>query len=78
MDINMPIMNGIEATIELRKMMQQNVIKHCIIIAVSAQDPSKETPANCFDDYLMKPVSFSKLKNTIIKYIGGSNNTAKK
>jgi len=36
MDINMPVMNGIEATMELHKIMESNKIKHCTIIAVTA------------------------------------------
>ena len=69
MDINMPVMNGIEATIKLHDMIKSNAIKECIIVAVSAQCETKETKEAEFIDYLSKPVSFTVLRSVLLKYV---------
>lgn len=66
MDINMPLMNGLEATKIIR---QSN--KEVIIIAQTAygmsNDREKAIAAGC-NDYISKPIDIDKLKELITKY----------
>jgi len=67
MDINMPLMNGYEATRNLKK------IRHEIpVIAVTAYalsgDDIKAAEAGC-DDYLSKPINNKLFYDTIFKYL---------
>ena len=65
MDINMPILNGCEASILIR---QDSQIEQPKIIAVTA-DATRQTQKNCFDagmdDFLAKPYSFDRLKQIV-------------
>ena len=67
MDFNMPIMNGIDATIEIRK-----TNKTIPIIALTAyamsEDRERAINAGC-NDYLPKPVPRDQLLETVHKYI---------
>ena len=67
MDFNMPIMNGIDATIEIRK-----TNKTVPIIALTAyamsEDRDRAISAGC-TDYLPKPIPRDQLLETIHKYI---------
>ncbi len=58
MDIQMPEMNGIEATIAIRKMEKEQVLDHTTIVAVTAFAMEHDR-RNCFeagmDDFLAKP-----------------------
>lgn len=71
MDVSMPIMNGQEATGEIRKL-EQTSGKHTPIIGVTAH-AIKGDMEKCFDagmdDYLSKPVSPAKLEEKIIAWI---------
>lgn len=66
MDINMPVMNGFEATQEIRKFN-----KEVIIIAQTAlgfaEDRKKALAVGC-NDYLSKPIKQDKLCSVIEKY----------
>jgi len=66
MDLQMPVMDGFEATRRIRKM-KENIP----IVAVSANSQEEELP-KCIDagmnDFLWKPVRAAKLKEFVEKY----------
>ncbi len=68
MDIQMPEMNGIEATIEIRKMEKANLIEHIPIIAVTAFAMEHDR-RNCMDagmdEFLTKPYKPIELEQKI-------------
>ncbi|MBK8397607.1 MAG: response regulator [Leptospiraceae bacterium] len=70
MDIQMPVMDGLEATRNIRKL-EEKSNKNIPIIAITA-GTSKEEEEKCFaagmNDFLSKPVAISKLKNILDKY----------
>ena len=67
MDFNMPIMNGIDATIEIRK---TNTTLPIIALTAYAMSEDKERAliAGC-NNYLSKPVSRNLIIETIHKYL---------
>jgi len=74
MDINMPKMNGYEATIELRKV-SQNVP----IIAVTAyafSNDEKQIKRDGFSGYSPKPLNPQKLKTQMIELLTNQSNVA--
>ncbi|MBF0290434.1 MAG: PAS domain S-box protein, partial [SAR324 cluster bacterium] len=69
MDMQMPIMNGIEATRQIRTKPE---LKDIPIVGLSADafsDQQKEAIGNGMDDYLTKPITGDVLLNTLIKYL---------
>lgn len=68
MDINMPEMNGFEATRQIRRFERRMMIQPAFIVALtglgnaSAQAEAYNSGMNCF---LTKPVSFKKLTETL-------------
>ncbi len=67
MDINMPVMNGLEATIAIRKI-HPNIPIIAVTAYAMATDREKAIAHGC-TDYLTKPVSKKVLLETINKYI---------
>ncbi|MDP3312549.1 PAS domain S-box protein [Lutibacter sp.] len=67
MDFNMPVMNGIDATIEIRKM-GNNVPIIALTAYAMTEDKEKALNAGC-NDYLAKPIIREVLLDTIYKYI---------
>lgn len=69
MDINMPVLNGRNATIKYRETEPEN--EHMPIIALTA-DVLSESVESYFeagmDDYMPKPFSTDKLRETVIKW----------
>ena len=66
MDIKMPIMNGIEAMMEIKKQKPKLPI---IALSAFAMESDKETAIkNGFDEYLSKPIDKTKLFSLINKY----------
>jgi len=69
MDCQMPIMDGYEATIVLKRMMKRKEIKEVPIIALTASNDDVAV-RRCFDsgmdEYLCKPL----VKETLIKLLG--------
>ncbi len=59
MDIQMPVMNGLEATIEIRKLEQQLDVEHRVPIIAITAFAFEHDKQNCLDagmdDYLTKP-----------------------
>lgn len=71
MDIQMPEMNGLEATQQIR-ILEKGTAKQTPIIALTA-GALKEEQENCFnagmDDYLTKPIDSKLLAKVILKYL---------
>ncbi len=71
MDMNLPVMSGLEATDKIR---QDKQLKNIVIIALTAKammgDKEKIISAGC-DDYLSKPVEPGKLRAAIGKWLEG-------
>lgn len=69
MDIQMPVMDGIQATQLIRKLPNGNLIP---IIAMSAAAMAQDKE-KCFaagmNEHLAKPVNFEQLESTLIKYL---------
>ncbi|MEM9277804.1 MAG: response regulator [Pseudomonadota bacterium] len=79
MDVSMPIMNGHQATKEIRQIERYSA-KHTPIIGVTAHAINGDME-KCFeagmDDYLSKPVSPERLEEKILKWMNASEeNTA--
>ena len=78
MDCQMPILNGYEATEEIRAM-EYNSSIHTPIVAMTAnalsEDKEKCSKAG-MDDYLCKPIIIEKLVNILKKYITIEENSA--
>mmetsp|Transcript_35724 Transcript_35724/g.32190 ORF Transcript_35724/g.32190 Transcript_35724/m.32190 type:complete len:90 (+) Transcript_35724:345-614(+) len=72
MDLQMPIMDGYGATVELRKLMKKGTIPETPIIAISAND-RKEDKMRCKSvgmvDHMSKPITEEKLKEIISKHL---------
>ncbi len=77
MDIEMPGITGLEASLILRKREEQSGKKH-IIIALTAHNDENimGIVANAgFDDYLQKPITKRELKTKLSKYILSETDT---
>jgi len=81
MDIQMPIMNGIEATKAILKYEKENNLTHVPIIAVTAnalKGDRERFLADGMDDYISKPIDFNRLVTVLRKFCSNkqiSNNT---
>jgi CheY-like chemotaxis protein len=67
MDINLPLMNGYEATSEIKKIRPELPIIAQTAYAISG-DKEKALGVGC-DDYISKPIKKDKLMNLIMKHI---------
>jgi CheY-like chemotaxis protein/HPt (histidine-containing phosphotransfer) domain-containing protein len=75
MDCQMPVMDGFEATVQIRQRDQQQGT-HTPIIAVTAQ-ARKEDKEQCLavgmDGYISKPVKLTELKTALERWLGKSD-----
>ena len=72
MDVQMPIMNGYEATRRIREM-KDPAIANITILAMTAnafEEDRQAAIAAGMNDHLTKPVDVKKLKDTLVKYLG--------
>jgi len=73
MDVQMPLMDGVEATRKIRKL-DRHTGHHTPIVALTAA-ALKEDRQNCLnagmDDVLTKPIEPSKLKQVLAEYLPG-------
>ncbi|RLA82992.1 MAG: hypothetical protein DRG78_05655 [Epsilonproteobacteria bacterium] len=72
MDINMPIMGGLEALAQIRNFEKNNNIKNIPIVALTANTikGDKEKYINLgMNDYLSKPIIIKKLDKVLSKYL---------
>ena len=68
MDINMPIMNGIEATTALNEMMAKGEIPSVPIIALSAGSQDDYKWQDIFKEIMSKPITKEKFLGSVSKY----------
>jgi signal transduction histidine kinase/DNA-binding response OmpR family regulator len=74
MDINMPVMDGFEATRQIRLL--ENDQKHTTIIALTAitlEGDRERCLRSGMNDYISKPFKLDELLNILRKYLGGDN-----
>lgn len=79
MDMQMPVMGGIEATIKIRGLEQKGELPHMPIVAMTANamlSHREECLKAGMDDHIAKPIRVEILKDCLIKYSGISMNTA--
>lgn len=70
MDLNLPIKDGLQASAEIRSFEGTN--SHIPIIILSGereQDLEDSNERNLIDEFVMKPLRFSKLQQIVDKYI---------
>ncbi len=71
MDIQMPVMNGLEATRAIINYEKEKKVDHIPIIALTAnalKGDAERFMAEGMDDYLSKPININLLENTLHKY----------
>ncbi len=71
MDVQMPVMDGLEATLAIRKLESMRGT-HVPIIALTAnvlEEHRREAQQAGFDDYLAKPVKLEELRARILKWV---------
>jgi len=77
MDCQMPVMDGYQSTMEIRKL--EGSGKHCVIIAMTANAMEGDR-AKCIeagmDDYISKPINFEVMLKMIAEYTGQSKQNA--
>lgn len=72
MDIQMPIMNGYEATTAIRSL-QRGDVKHIPIVAMTANafvEDVNSSKAAGMNEHLAKPIDYGKLNELLIHYLG--------
>mmetsp|Transcript_30874 Transcript_30874/g.30366 ORF Transcript_30874/g.30366 Transcript_30874/m.30366 type:complete len:116 (+) Transcript_30874:535-882(+) len=73
MDIDMPVMDGYEATLALLKLMEQNKIPSIPIVAITAFSNEKDLCLRSgFSDFIDKPASVATLKDILKKFTKSS------
>ena len=71
MDIIMPVMDGLEATREIRKLNRPDA-RTIPIVAMTAnafEEEQKKSIASGMNEHLTKPLSMEKLEETLRKYL---------
>ncbi|KAK4553490.1 hypothetical protein LTR86_009547 [Recurvomyces mirabilis] len=69
MDVSMPVMNGLDATKEIREIEQKSGIKRTKVIALTglaSKEARKQAETAGVDIFLPKPVKFAELKKLLI------------
>lgn len=70
MDIKMPVMDGLEATMEIRKMLRDDAKLPIFAITANAFDEDVEKSRIAgLDEHLSKPIELDILTDTIIRYV---------
>lgn len=73
MDIQMPVMNGVDATHAILEYEEEHGLKHVPIVAVTAnalKGDKERFLAEGLDDYVSKPIQLDKFKLILKKYCG--------
>ncbi len=75
MDLQMPSMDGLEATQKIRELECENDLEQTFIIAMTANAMAGDREI-CLeagmDDYITKPIVYEKLKGSLIKYLASN------
>jgi CheY-like chemotaxis protein len=72
MDIQMPGMDGLEATRQLRRLQQSGRMRHFPIIALTAFNQTGDVTASAragMNEHLVKPIDFTLLLGTLARWI---------
>jgi CheY-like chemotaxis protein len=69
MDVQMPVMDGIEATRQIREI-ENGSRRHTIIVALTGHCSRTDCLAAGMDDFLAKPMNIATLNNTVEKWVG--------
>ena len=69
MDVQMPVMDGIEATRQIREI-ENGSQQHTIIVALTGHCSRTDCLAAGMDDFLAKPMNIASLSNTVEKWVG--------
>ncbi|UZR99585.1 ATP-binding protein [Chondrinema litorale] len=72
MDVQMPVMDGYDATRTIREMQKKKEVDKCPIIGMTAhafQNESNKCLEAGMDDYITKPFSYEELDRLITKYL---------
>lgn len=72
MDLQMPVMDGLEATRQLRQRQQQGLLPFFPIVAVTAHalDSDRELALSAgMDDYVTKPIVFETLRAVLARWL---------
>jgi two-component system sensor histidine kinase/response regulator len=78
MDVQMPVMDGLEATLTIRKLegLHGGRIPIIALTANVLEEHRREAQAAGFDDYLPKPVVLGDLARKLVHWGGRSSGTA--
>jgi len=69
MDIRMPLMNGLEATRQIRKLPLLNRVPIVALTASTDQTAQQQIQLNGFDGFLTKPVNLSRLFHELCRHL---------
>ena len=78
MDVQMPIMNGLESTEKIRLWQANHGIPRVPIVALTAnafEEDRQKCLASGMDDFLVKPLGLLKLQDTLLRWLGGGVNS---
>jgi hypothetical protein len=74
MDVQMPVMDGLEATVRIRQWEQDSDQAHLTIVALTAgafEEDRQHCIAAGMDDFLPKPIRMDELASAMGKWLGG-------
>jgi len=72
MDISLPIIDGLQATREIRADAGLEQLPIIIVSAYDNPETRDEARASGGTDYISKPIEFDQLKEMIVKYLTGT------
>jgi len=70
MDIQMPVMNGLDAMKNLRMRPETREIKILAVTSLAMQGDRERLLGEGFDDYIQKPIDLVELPEIVKKYLG--------
>jgi PAS domain S-box-containing protein len=77
MDMQMPIMDGVSATIEIRKNSQFTFLPIVAMTANAMQHDKEKCLVAGMNDYIAKPIDINQLFGVLIKWIPSNNNPSR-
>ena len=69
MDVQLPGMSGIEATVEIRKQEEKRRLERVRIVAITCNGSRIECMAAGMDDYFVKPINRQKLSDILKQWL---------